>query len=143
MNSGGVKVIWNLNRKRKTSNREQNGLLLIPHLAGAFSPEINPDAKGIFYGFSLGHTRGHFVMSLFESVAFMLRENIEMLEELEVPVDKICSLGGGAQSDFWMQLKANVLNRELLTVETKEATCLELRFWLPSVRDIMNQYRKP
>ena len=121
---GGCKSYLELEQEAENIEPGANGLLLIPHLAGAFSPEINPDAKGIFYGFSLGHTRGHFVMSLFESVAFMLRENIEMLEELEVPVDKICSLGGGAQSDFWMQLKANVLNRELLTVETKEATCL-------------------
>jgi len=100
-----------------------DGLLMLSHLNGAFCPTPNPDARGVFYGFSLAHTRGHFVRAIFESVAFMLRENLDMLETLGLSTENVCSLGGGA-SPMWLQIKADVLNRQIVTVAAGEATCL-------------------
>ena len=50
--------------------------------------------------------------------------NLDMLEALGVRTKTVCSLGGGAQYDFWLQIKADVLNRKIVTVDTEEATCL-------------------
>lgn len=121
---GGGKSYKELDLEAAAIPRGSNDLLLLPHLNGAVCPSSNPDAKGVFYGFSLAHTRGHFVRALFESVAFMLRENLDMLGTLGIPVEFVCSLGGGAQSPLWLQIKADVLNRDIVTVDTEEATCM-------------------
>ena len=100
------------------------GLIMLPHLAGAGCPEMNSQAKGVFFGFTLGHQRAHFVHALLESIAFMLKSNIEVLEELGLKIDEVRTMGGGAKSPLWNQIKADVLGKPLLPVGAKEAACL-------------------
>lgn len=97
------------------------GLLTLPFLSGAGSPFFNPKARGIFSGFGLNHTKAHFVRSILESVGFILRQNIEMLEEQGYVVHEIRSLGGGARSDLWLQIKADILKKPIVTLQTQEA----------------------
>ena len=52
---------------------------MLPHLMGAFSPEYEPEASGVFFGFTLHHGKPHFVRAVLEAVAFMLRRNLELL----------------------------------------------------------------
>lgn len=100
------------------------GLLMLPHLNGAASPEYNPHAKGVFYGITLKHTRGHFARAIMEAVAYMLNSNIKLLEELEVRADKIYSLGGGARSRIWNKIRADVTGKTIVTLKNKETACL-------------------
>lgn len=97
------------------------GLLMLPHLMGAFSPEYEPEAKGTFYGFTLRHGRSHFVRAVLEAVAFMLRRNLELLASAGATADEIRSHGGGARSDLWNQIKADVCGRPVLTLEGDDA----------------------
>ncbi len=99
-------------------------LILMPHFNGAGCPEMNASAKGVLYGLSLNHTRGHITRAIFESVACMLRENLDMLQELGVETGSICSLGGGAKNRLWLGIKADLLNRKVSTLDVLEATCL-------------------
>ena len=101
-----------------------DGLLVLPHFSGAVSPRVNPAARGVIYGLSLGHTRAHIVRAVMESVAFMLKENLDMLATLGLHGGRVCSLGGGARNDLWLQIKANVLDRTVVTPEAQESTCL-------------------
>lgn len=102
-----------------------DGLILLPHFNGAVCPEVKPTAKGVLYGLTLGHTKSHVVRAIMESVAFTLRENLSMLQALGVEISSIYSIGGGAQNPLWLQIKADVLNREICTIEAHEATCLD------------------
>ena len=88
--------------------RARTGLLMLPHLMGAFSPEYEPEARGAFYGFTLRHGKGHFVRAVLEAVAFMLRRNLELLAGAGATADEIRSHGGGARSTLWNQVKADV-----------------------------------
>ena len=101
-----------------------DGLIMLPHLTGATSPQFNPLARGVFYGFGLHHTQAHFVRALLESVAYMLRENVELLEELGVEAGSLVSLGGGARSELWLQIKADVLGKPVVPAECEETTAL-------------------
>ena len=101
-----------------------DGLITLPHLSGAFCPDVNPAARGVFYGMTMSHKRGHFIRSIFESVAFMLRDCVVMLEELGIDSQKVYSLGGGSRSQLWLQIKADVLNKTIVVPESREATCL-------------------
>jgi len=86
------------------------GLFFSPHLGGRICP-AEPTMRGAWIGFSWGHTRAHFFRAILESIAFeyayylgTLRALIPGLSLLEARV-----IGGGAQSDPWNQIKADVL----------------------------------
>ncbi len=101
-----------------------DGLIMLPHLMGAFSPEPNQQARGSFTGFTLSHTRAHFVRALLEGVAFMLRRNLETIERTGIQVREIRSTGGGARSRLWNQIKADVCNRPVVTLVNEETGLL-------------------
>jgi sugar (pentulose or hexulose) kinase len=100
------------------------GLLMLPHLQGAMAPEANPKAKGVFYGFTLRHTRAHFARSIMEAIACIIRRNIDVIEGLQIPVNEIRVLGGGSRSMIWNRIKCDVTGRPVVTTENEEAACL-------------------
>jgi len=100
------------------------GLAMLPHLQGAMAPEANPRAKGVFYGFTLRHEKPHFIRSIMESIACIVRRNIDVLEELGIRIEEIRSLGGGARSSLWNQIKADLTGRRVVTTQCPEAACL-------------------
>lgn len=98
-----------------------DGLSMIPHLQGVLYPDVAPGARGAFYGFTLAHTRAHFTRAILEAIAFMLREALEGLRALDVAVDTVCVLGGGARSKLWAQIKADACQMPLLLPAASEA----------------------
>jgi xylulokinase len=100
------------------------GLVMLPHLQGAMAPEANPKAKGVFYGFTLRHTKAHFSRAIMEAIACTVRRNIHVLEDLGIKVDEIRALGGGARSRLWKQIEADITRRPVLTMKNEEAACL-------------------
>lgn len=101
-----------------------DGLIMLPHLMGAFSPEINPYARGSFVGFTIGHTRAHFVRALLEGVAFMLKRNVEYIEQVGIEVREIVSTGGGSRSHLWNRIKADVCNKKIITLKNEETALI-------------------
>jgi sugar (pentulose or hexulose) kinase len=100
------------------------GLVMLPHLQGAMAPEANPKARGVLYGITLRHTKAHFARAIMESIACIVRRNIEVVEELGIRVNEIRGLGGGSRSAVWNQIKADLTGRPVLTMENEEAACL-------------------
>jgi xylulokinase len=100
------------------------GLVMLPHLQGAMAPEANPKARGVFYGFTLRHGRSHFARAIMEAVAFIVRRNIEVIEGIGVKVDQVRALGGGARSNVWKQIEADVTHRPVVTTINEEAATL-------------------
>jgi len=100
------------------------GLLALPHFTGTACPDFNPQARGAFVGISFKHERAHFIRALVESIAFMLRENIDLLKSLSIPVKRVRSLGGAAKSDIWLKIKADVLGVPVEVPECSEAASL-------------------
>ena len=101
-----------------------DGLCMLPHLMGAFSPLPNAAARGSFTGFTLAHGRGHFIRAILEAVAFLLRQNIESIERAGLKVCEIRTSGGGSHSSLWNQIKADVTNRPILCLETEDSALL-------------------
>lgn len=110
-----------LDRLAKEAPIGSAGLVMLPHLSGSQMPKYNPDAKGVFYGITLEHTRGHFVRSILEAVACMLKEN---LDYLGMEISEIRSMGGGANSDLWNRIKSDMTGKRLVTLKNKETACL-------------------
>jgi xylulokinase len=97
------------------------GLIMLPHLEGALFPEFNPQARGVFFGVALEHTKAHFTRAILESVAYMIRSDLEALGKLGVSVEEIRVLGGGAKSALWSQIKADVCNIDVVVPKSGQA----------------------
>jgi len=97
------------------------GLTFLPYLCGSTMPKYNPNARGGFYGFTMEHTRAHAVRSILESVACMLKSN---LDYMGIGCDEIRSMGGGALSPLWCQIKADMTGKRLVTLGNSQSACL-------------------
>jgi xylulokinase len=98
-----------------------DGLLLLPHLMGAFSPEYVPEARGVWFGFTLAHGKAHFVRAILEAIAYMLRRNLELLADAGATADEVHAHGGGARSALWCGIKADVTGLPVVTLEGEDA----------------------
>jgi xylulokinase len=92
------------------------GLLFLPYLIGERCPHADPMARGAFVGLTLRHDRCHIVRSVLEGVIFSLRDVTELIEEMGIEITQIRTSGGGALSDLWRQIHADVFDSEVLTV---------------------------
>jgi xylulokinase len=88
------------------------------------APESNANARRAVVGLSLRHGRAHVARAILESIAFVVRRNIEVLEELGVAIPEIRALGGGARSRLWKQIEADVTKRPVLTTRQPDAATL-------------------
>lgn len=96
------------------------GLFFLPYLAGERTPHADPHARGSFVGLTLKHGRGHMVRSILEGVSYALRDSLEIVRELEVPVREIRASGGGAKSPLWRQIQADVFGHKVVSTEADE-----------------------
>jgi sugar (pentulose or hexulose) kinase len=101
-----------------------DGLVVLPHLQGAMAPENNDDARGVISGLTLGHGRAHVVRAIMESIAFVVRRNVESMRELGVGIESVRALGGGSRSQVWKQIEADVLGVPVTTMEQSDAGTL-------------------
>lgn len=100
------------------------GLIFLPYLAGPGTSEINPNARGVFYGLELHHKRAHLVRSVVESIGFIIQKNFLEMEKLGLECKEVRSLGGGAKSDIWNHIKADILSIPIVTMKCSEAASL-------------------
>lgn len=101
-----------------------DGLVMLPHLAGSNAPDVNAKAKGVWFGFTLQHTRGHFMRAVMESLGYIVRRNIDAMADMGIEVKEIRSLGGGSKSEVWNQIKSDICQIPLETVNSVEAASL-------------------
>ena len=74
------------------------GLFFLPYLSGERTPHADPDARGCFIGLTLAHGRGHLIRAIMEGVTYSMRDSLEIIEGLGVPVRQIRASGGGSRS---------------------------------------------
>jgi len=102
------------------------GLFLMPFFGGAGSPHPDIYGRGVLYGLNLGHTKGHIIRAFMEALACNIAKMVAYVEKLTgVEVTQLRSLGGGSLSPLWCQIKADVLGRQVVTMENnQDAACL-------------------
>jgi xylulokinase len=100
------------------------GVVFLPFLAGAGQPENDPDARGVFYGLTLKHGRSHCARAIMESIAYLLRKILEDFRRSGVEMRELRSMGGGARSELWLQIKSDVTGLPLVRMEEEETSTL-------------------
>jgi len=101
-----------------------DGLVFLPYLMGERSPIWDANARGVFLGFSLNHSRKQFMRAILEGCAFGIRHNLETIEELGAATGEIRSCGGAAASHIFGQIKADVTGKPLIIPQETEAPAL-------------------
>ena len=107
-------------RKHRKVAPGADGLLWTPYLMGERTPHLDGQARAALVGLTASHTRGHIVRAILEGVAFSLRDSFTIFEEMNVPVRSIRLGGGGARSNLWRQIQADVYGHEVEIVEAEE-----------------------
>jgi xylulokinase len=98
-----------------------NDLLFIPTFNGSSAPRVDQNARGCLFGLTLSHSRADVVRALLEGISLELRWMLDAIEEAGIQVDMVNLVGGGARNPFWNQIHADVLGREVRTLECPEA----------------------
>jgi xylulokinase len=97
------------------------GLVFLPYLTGERAPYPDPNARGAFIGLTVRHGVPHMTRAVLEGVAFGLRDSLELVQDAGLgKIDQVRVSGGGARSALWRQILADVLETELVTVNTTE-----------------------
>jgi len=96
----------------------------LPHLSGASSPLWRKELRGSFHNLSLSTTSEDMILAVLEGVAFEIRKNIEVMEELVGKGEEIVVFGGGGKNKIWQVILATILGKALLFLGVKEASAL-------------------
>jgi len=99
-------------------------LIFLPYFTGATTPNWNADARGVLFGLALHHGRPEIFRAMLEGLAYELRHNLENLIESGVRATELRSVGGGARSHLWLQLKADVTGVKVVVPDVSEASSL-------------------
>ena len=96
------------------------GLYFLPYLTGERCPYADPDARGGWIGLTARHDRSAMIRSLLEGVTFGMADTLDILDSMKIPIRTVRLSGGGARSEFWRQLQADVYNRPVTTINAEE-----------------------
>jgi xylulokinase len=92
------------------------------------APTWNESARGTYAGFTLAHTRGHFVRALLEGSAYAVRDITTQMQSAGIELNELRVVGGGAKSRLWNQIKADVTGLQVKVPEITETTALGAAF---------------
>jgi len=116
-------------QEAKASPPGARGLIFLPHLMGERAPQDDPQARGTLFGLTLAHSRSDIARAVLEGCAFQLRQIAETLalggvkEGASCP-DPMVIVGGGAKSELWRSIIADVMGVPLLVPRVLEAGAL-------------------
>lgn len=96
-------------------------LMVLPFLQGiGGTPEVNPNATGLIYGLTTKTRLPDIYRAILEGITFEMRYNMEKLSESGIDISRMLVCGGGARSDVWLQIKADIFGCDILRVRAEE-----------------------
>ncbi len=101
-----------------------NRLLFLPYLMGERTPHLDPNARGMFFGISAIHEKKHFIRAVLEGVTYSLRDCLEVLSDMGIPLADMVAVGGGGTSAVWRQMLSSTFNLPVKTIEATEGPAL-------------------
>ena len=98
-------------------------LLVLPYFTATGTPYFDTGAKGAILGLQLTTTKGEITRALLEGVAMEMKLNLQLMEKSGMKIESFVATGGGTRNEKWSQLKADVLNKTILTRNISETGC--------------------
>lgn len=95
-------------------------LIFLPYLNGERTPHADPHARGAFVGMNMTHDRAAMTRSVMEGITYALRDSLEIIQSLDVPVKQIRASGGGSRNRMWRQMQADVFGKKITTLKVEQ-----------------------
>lgn len=96
------------------------GMLFLPYLNGERTPHNDSDARAIYLGMTLRHTKAHMVRSTMEGIVFSMKESYDIFRSLGITAERMIASGGGAKSRLFRQIQADMYQCPVYTNQEKE-----------------------
>jgi xylulokinase len=96
------------------------GLFFLPYLTGERCPHPDPCARGGWIGMTNRTTRDMLIRSLLEGVTFGMRDALEIMRDMGISISEVRASGGGARSEFWRHLQADIYNSPIVLTNASE-----------------------
>jgi xylulokinase len=106
-----------------SANKKEN-LLFLPYLTGERAPINDPYAKGVLYGLGVHHQKNDIDRAILEGVTFAIKDSFELIKKLGISIKQVRLTGGGAKSDYWAQLIADILEVKVVKITVEEGPAL-------------------
>jgi xylulokinase len=108
----------------RAASGEPAPLILLPHFGPTGTPHFDPHGAGVLLGLTLSTTRAEILRAVLEGITYEMKWNLSILAGAGLHLSELRAIGGGAKSDVWMQIKADILGLPLTTMRVSEATCM-------------------
>jgi xylulokinase len=108
-------------KEAETAPAGSEGLQFLPYLSGERTPYPDPLARGAFIGLTTRHQRGHITRAVLEGVSFGLKDSFQLIQHAGLGrVTQVRASGGGMKGSLWRQILSDVLETELVELNTTE-----------------------
>ena len=108
----------------ESMSEEPSPVMLLPHFNGSGTPKMDLESKGAILGLTLGTSKSDMVKSILEGISFEIKHNLTLLDSAGVTINEIRAIGGGAKSNQWLQLKADIFGKKVIALDVSEGVCL-------------------
>jgi xylulokinase len=100
---------------------EPSPVMAVPYLSGSMTYwEDGRKARGGLIGLTLATSKADVVQAFMESIAYDTVNTLSQMQKEGIEVKRIRITGGGARSDWWTQLKADMTNMPIEVVKHSE-----------------------
>jgi gluconokinase len=159
INNGGIILKWfaeNILKKPLQSAAElewfsttaqhspagSGGLIFLPYILGERAPMWDPDACGVFFGLRALHHQQHMMRAIMEGISYALYDVMHAMEETYGTVETLYATGGFIESEFWLQMLADILNKKIIVHDYGDASAIGACFFAMYVNGIMKDFGK-
>lgn len=110
-----------MNREAELADPGCGGVVFLPYMLGERSPIWDPYARGVFFGISLQTTRREMNRAVLEGCGYGLRQMVQIAERITGnAIKRFASIGGGAKSDVWGQIKADITGKDITVLDMSD-----------------------
>ncbi|MFC4778722.1 L-fuculokinase [Paenibacillus sp. GCM10023252] len=106
------------------ASADPSPLFVLPHWAGAATPYMDVEATGAIIGLNLASTAADIMKAILEGITFEMMVNVERMEHLGIAIHELRAVGGLANSDAYLQLKADMMGKVVSSLHIGEAGTL-------------------
>jgi len=136
----GLSIHAWLDRRAADVPAGAEGLVLLPYFLGEKTPLQDPHARGTLVGLGLHHGLAHIWRAALEGVIFGFRHHVEVFAERGLAIARIFACDGGAASDLWLQIAADVLGRPVRRIDRHPGSCLGAAYVAGCGAGLLNDY---
>ncbi len=140
----GLKSVYKLfDRYAEEIKPGSDGLIFLPFLTGERSPGWNANAKGTIYGLQLIHGKKHLVKATMEGIIYRMFSVYEVISQINSNVKQIKANGGYVNSQIWLQIQADVFNKEIAVAGVGEAAVFGAAYTAMAAVGAVSSLRHP